>query len=209
MEIMKYDWKKTEKIYYEPKTEPILLLVPPMKYFAISGTGDPNGPEFADVVGALYSLSYAIKMMPKSGVTPPGYVDYTVFPLEGVWDIADVSQGFSANNKDNLKYDAMIRQPDFVTDELAAETIAKVMAKKPNPQLTNAVFKTVDDGLCVQILHIGTYDDEPRSFERIHEFCAFNGLERIGKTHREIYLSDPRKSAPDKLRTTLRCFVGN
>lgn len=210
---MKYEWRKAEKELYIPKTTPALVTVGPQKFFAISGAGNPNSEDFGQRVSVLYSLSYAIRMMPKGGFTPEGYFEYTVYPLEGVWDLsekgqADMLQAQGFLNKDELLYTVMIRQPEFVTDDVVARARAVVAKKKPHPLLDEAVFTTSADGLCTHMLHIGSYDDEPASMVLLEEFIASQGLERKNHQHREIYLSDPGKVAPEKLKTVLRVQVG-
>lgn len=204
---MKYEWKKQEKQYYMPKSKVELITVPKFKFFTIKGKGNPNNERFSEEVGVLYSLSYAVKMMPKSGIVPEGYFDYTVFPLEGVWDISEEGKGKSYLDKNELIYTIMIRQPDFVTEEIAMKALEIVKRKKPHPLLENIIFDSIEDGVCVQILHNGSYDDEPKSFEKMEEFCGLNNLERISKVHREIYISDARRVEPSKLKTVLRYKV--
>jgi len=212
---MIYDWKKTEKAYYQPKVTPELITIPKFKFFTLEGSGDPNGEAFSDEIGVLYSLAYGIKMLPKKGTTPEGYVEYSVFPLEGIWDISESEKqkvkATGSNqplDKSQLEYKIMIRQPDFVTEELAAETVKSVMKKKPNSLLEKVRFEEIEDGMSVQMLHLGSYDDEPKSFDLMKKFCEEQGLERRLLTHREIYLSDARRTEPEKLRTVLRYFVG-
>ncbi len=202
----KVDYKKDYKELYLPPTKPVLLTVPKIQFFMLSGKGDPNGPEFAEVIQALYSLSFGIKMLPKSGSAPEGYHDYTVFPLEGVWDLETAPTG-PVLDKSALVYTVMIRQPEFVTPELAEDVQVKTMKKKSNPMLERVQFGSCEEGLCVQMMHIGAFDDEPASFAQMADFCAQNGLRRIGHAHREIYLSDPRKTAAEKLKTVLRYQV--
>lgn len=204
---MKFEWKKQAKELYLPKTQPELVDVPPMNFFMLEGQGNPNNDAFADAVGVLYSLSYAIKMMPKKGVTPEGYYEYSVFPLEGVWDLAEEARGLDKLDKDALIYTIMIRQPDFVTEELANTVIEQTKEKKPHPLLDRVRFAELEEGLCVQMLHIGPYDDEPASFAKMEKYCEANHLRRVSKIHREIYLSDVRKTAPEKLKTVLRFNV--
>lgn len=204
---MKHDWKKHEKELYLPKAIPVRVVVPEQRFFVLHGQGDPNGEEFSEAIGVLYSLSYAIKMMPKKGETPDGYFDYTVYPLEAVWDQTNAGKASDGFNKSELIYDLMIRQPEFVTKELAGHVVEAVRKKKPHPLLEKAGFCSIADGLCVQMLHVGPYDEEPVSFEKMDRFCTENGLERTGETHREIYISDARKTAPEKLKTVLRYTV--
>jgi hypothetical protein len=202
--MMKYEWKKQEKEFYLPKEKPESVVVPKFKFFILNGKGNPNNAEFSEAVTVLYSLAYAVKMLPKKGITPVGYFDYTVYPLEGVWDLAEEARVLEVLDKDSLIYTIMIRQPDFVTDELAEEVVKGVKAKKPHPLLDEVKFTSLEEGLCVQMLHIGPYDDEPKTFSQMEEYCTQQGLKRTSKIHREIYISDPRKTEPNKLKTLLR-----
>lgn len=204
---MKLEWKKTEKDIYLPGKSPVLVTVPKMIYVTVKGRGNPNAPAFADTIQLLYSFSYGIKMMPKSGHTPPGYEEYAVYPLEATWSIQSDWDEQHPLDKDELDYTAMIRQPSFVTDEVFALAAEKVAKKKLDLPVEKASLTVLEEGLCVQLLHIGSYDDEPASFAKLHDFMAENKLKRRGEVHREIYLSDPRKVAPDKLRTVLRYQV--
>lgn len=201
----KIDYKKDYKQLYLPKTLPEIVEVPRMPFFMVSGSGDPNGGEFARAVEALYSLSYTVKMSYKSDDVPDGYYEYTVFPLEGVWDLLDRTK--PATDKNNLKYTIMIRQPDFLTEKWFERFLENAKKKKTNPFLENVRFEQVEEGLCCQMLHLGSFDDEPESFARMEAFCAENGYSRSSKIHREIYLSDPRKTKPEKLKTVLRFLV--
>jgi len=204
---MKYEWKKQEKDLYLPKEEPVLITVPQQKFFMISGKGNPNDEEFSEKVGVLYSLAYAVKMMPKQGYTPEGYFEYTVYPLEGIWDLTEEGRKSSTLNKDELLYTIMIRQPDFVTQEGADKAFETARKKKPHPFLDDVTFGVMEDGLSVQIMHVGPYDDEPRSFEKMKRFIQENNLEITTLAHREIYISDPRKTEGSKLKTVLRYRV--
>ncbi len=206
---MKLDWKKQEKKYYLPKTEPELLEIPGFRYFSVKGEGNPNDDFFADYIKVLYSLAYAVKMSPKSGNAPNNYCEYTVYPLEGIWDLKDDAKksGNHLFDKNDLAFNLMIRQPDFVTSDLAEEIIRITLKKKPDKLLGKVVFGTITDGLCIQMLHTGPYDTEPESFSRMEEFAISKRLIRPVLYHREIYLSDARKTAPEKLRTVLRFKV--
>ncbi|MEK0313506.1 GyrI-like domain-containing protein [Cohnella sp. 56] len=201
----KIDYKRQEKQLYVPKSEPAIVDVPAMTFIAIDGEGDPNGPAFAQETEALYSVSYAVKMSYKGSDVPEGYYEYTVYPLEGVWSLVDLTR--PATDKTNLKYTLMIRQPSFLTTALFRAFVDKTAAKKPNPQLARLSLVDIADGLSCQMMHLGSYDDEPASFGQMEAFCAEAGYARMSKEHREIYLSDPRKTAPDKLRTVLRFAV--
>lgn len=198
----KVDYKKDFKALYVPKTVPGIIEVPMMSFALIEGQGNPNGEAFQQATAALYSFSYAVKMSYKSGVIPEGYYEYTVFPLEGVWDLADKSK--PSTDKDNFSYVIMIRQPDFLTEALFERFIRETQKKKPNPDLERIRLVHAEEGTCCQMLHIGSYDDEPESFRRMEAFCNENGYNRASMTHREIYLSDPRKTEPAKLKTVLR-----
>lgn len=199
---VKLDYKKDFKHLYLPKPEPHIVEVGPMPFFMVDGSGDPNGEEFVKAVEALYSLSYAVKMSYKSDDAPEGYYAYTVFPLEGVWDLLDYSK--PATDKSNLKYTLMIRQPDFVTEALWRKYAERTAKKKPNPYLEKVVFGTITEGVCCQMMHLGSYDDEAKSFAAMEAYCGDNGYVRTSLLHREIYISDPRKTEPSKRKTVLR-----
>lgn len=204
---MKHEWRKKEKALYIPKQTPELITVPKQKFFMIKGTGNPNGEEFAEKIGVLYSMAYAVRMMPKQGYTPEGYFEYTVYPLEGVWDLTEEGRKLNTLNKDELVYSIMIRQPDFVTDEVVERALERVRKKKPHPFLTDVTFDTMEDGLSVQMLHMGPYDAEPQTFKQMEIFLENNHLKRTSLLHREIYLSDFRRVEQAKLKTVLRYKV--
>ena len=201
---MKYEWRKQDKEIYLPKAKPQILDVEKYQFFTISGKGNPNDGIFSEAIGVLYKLSYAVKMLPKKGIIPDGYFDYTVFPLEGVWEKEDESETL---NKDKLIYTIMIRQPDFVTNEIAETVIESVKNKNPHALLDKVKFEKISDGICVQMLHIGSYDDEQISFEQMDIFCNENSLKRVSNKHREIYISDAKKVEKSKLKTVLRYSV--
>lgn len=206
---MKQDWKKTDKAYYLPKQKPELIKVPPFRFLTIQGAGDPNDKPFAENIGVLYSLSYAIKMSPKNNFAPDGYFEYTVYPLEGIWDLTEEAKKLKSEtlDKSQLVYTLMIRQPDFVTPDFAREAIERTKKKKYHPLLEKVRFETIEDNLCIQMMHIGSYDSEPADFMLMEDFCTKNGYIRESKQHREIYISDFRKVSPDKLKTVLRFRV--
>lgn len=204
---MKYEWRKKEKSLYLPKEKPELIDVPEFKFFMISGKGNPNSEEFSKKVGVLYSLAYAVRMMPKKGYTPEGYYEYTVYPLEGVWDLTEEGKKAEKLNKDELVYTIMIRQPDFVTPEVANLAFENVKKKNYSPLLDEVTFGTMEDSLSVQMMHLGPYDDEPRTFEQMKKFIIESNLEIKTLKHREIYLSDLRKTEKTKLKTVLRYMV--
>ncbi len=201
----KLEYKKVYKELYLPKEEPSVIDVPEIGFAMIEGAGDPNGEDFAEATEALYSFSYVVKMSYKSKDVPEGFYDYTVFPLEGVWDLIDKDK--PATLKSNLKYQIMIRQPDFLTPELFQRFLEETKRKKPNSKLEGLCFVRILDGLCCQMMHVGSYDTEPVSFARMEAYCEAQGYQRSAKTHREIYLGDPRKTEPEKLKTVLRVQI--
>jgi hypothetical protein len=203
---MKHEWRKAEKQFYAPQTKPEKVVVPAFRFFTIRGKGNPNSPEFGDYIQALYAVSYAVRMSPKRDAAPPGYFEYTVYPLEGVWDITEEArENFSGTiNKDDLVFTLMIRQPDFVEPEFAEQMLQFAKEKKKLPLLEQVQFEQIKEGPCIQMLHLGSYDDEPATFAQMEAFATENGWGRKSKIHREIYLTDARKVAPEKLKTVLR-----
>jgi hypothetical protein len=208
---MKQDWKKTDKQFYLPKTKPEIIKVPPFKFFSIQGQGDPNDKPFQECIGVLYSLAYAVKMSPKNNFAPKEYSEYTVFPLEGIWDLSEEAKKLNSEklDKSQLVFNLMIRQPDFVTQNFAQEAIERTKKKKYHPLLEKVRFEIIEDNNCIQMMHVGSYDNEPASFKQMEEFCRQNGYKRESKQHREIYLSDFRKVSPEKLKTVLRFKIVN
>lgn len=206
---MKHEWKKLEKNFYFPNVEPEKIVMPKFNFYTIQGEGNPNDAYFAEYIGVLYSLSYAIKMSPKSGEEPENYSDYAVYPLEGVWDINEKAKtNFDGKlDKSSLVYKLMIRQPSFVTADIAKDFIERTKKKKPHALLDQVKFEIIEDGSCVQMLHMGSFDNEPQSFKLMEQFTEEHQLKRKSHTHREIYLSDARKTIPERLRTILRFQV--
>ncbi|NAS13309.1 GyrI-like domain-containing protein [Poritiphilus flavus] len=203
----KHEWRKAEKALYLPKKEPELVSVPAQKFICISGEGNPNGQYFADCVSVLYAISYAIKMNSKKMESPPeGYFDYTVYPLEGLWDLNEEAKNRidGSWNKEELVFKLMIRQPDFVTEGFYDKMMELTKKKKPHPLLEDLRFETITDGKCIQMMHVGPYDNEPESFNQMEQFAEGQGFQRLSKTHREIYISDFRKVASENLKTVLR-----
>lgn len=207
----KYDYRKTDKALYLPKTAPALVTVPPMRFFAVDGRGDPNaeGGEFARAMQLLYGMSFTVKMSPHGDHAIDGYYDYTVFPLEGLWERADGDYSALYEDKSQFVWTVMIRQPDFVTEDVYEWARAEMLRKKKTD--ASAVRLLVyDEGLCAQCMHIGAFDDEPATVRRLHAFMEENGLRtdwESGRRHHEIYLSDPRRAAEDKKKTVLRLPV--
>lgn len=193
------------KVFYSTKTDPQILSIPRFKYITLEGKGNPNLADFAVAMEAIYSMTYAIKMSYKKDNPPAGYYEYKVFPLEGQWDLVDKSK--PATDKSNFAYKIMIQQPDFVNQMLFDTYLNALKKKKDNPKLSLLKYEEISDGLCCQMVHLGPYDNEPASFEKMEQFCREHGYVRSCKKHKEIYLSDPRKSAPEKLKTILRFKV--
>jgi hypothetical protein len=206
---MKHEWKKAEKGIYLPKTKPELIDLPSFKYYTIEGAGNPNDDFFGAYIQVLYALSYAIKMSPKKKAEPAGYFDYTVYPLEGIWDLSPegIKNYNGKINKEHLVFKLMIRQPDFVDNQYALHMLATIQKEKPNNLFEKVKFEEISDGLCVQMLHIGSYDSEPESFRQMQDFATRQNYARKYMWHREIYLSDARKVAPENLKTVLRFVV--
>jgi len=206
----KHEWRKKEKALYLPKNMPEVIDVPEFKFITLCGEGAPEEKQFSDIVAALYSVAYGVKMLPKRmEVKPEGYFDYTVYPLEGVWDINDAAKKVfdGTVRKEDFVYELMLRQPDFVDEQFYSEILTTVQNKKPNPLLGDIEFKAVAEGKCIQMLHLGKFEDEPESFDKMEAYAEKQGLSRLSKLHREIYLSDFRRVAPEKLKTVLRFKV--
>ncbi len=210
MEIMeKVDYKTKYKDLYLPKTRPSLISVPEMAFFAVNGKGDPNVcAEYKEALEILYGLSFTVKMSKMNGTQPEGYFEYTVPPLEGLWYVEDEKfDGMNIADKDQFQWISMIRQPEFVTKKVFEDAKAALAKKKPGLNLGKARWMTYSEGLCVQIMHMGTYDDEPLSIRKIKAFADENGYAEDfsgSRFHHEIYLSDPRRCAPEKLKTVIR-----
>lgn len=204
-----FDVKKAQRELYVPPTRPVIADVPAMTFLMADGAGDPNDAdgEFARAVGALYALSYTIRMSPRSGSEPKGYFDYVVAPLEGLWTFPlELFDGVHVPTQ-ALSWTAMIRQPEFVTAEVLEWARAAVAAKKPQIDTAPVRRATWTEGLTVQMLHLGPYATEPESLARMHSLAAKSGyaidLSDV-RLHHEIYLSDPGRTSPEKLRTVLR-----
>lgn len=204
---MAFDFKKEYKEFYLPKNQPEIVTVPPMTYVAVRGRGDPNeeGSSYKAAIGVLYAVAYTIKMSKLGDRRIEGYFDFVVPPLEGFWRQEGV-QGVDYSNKTAFQWISCIRLPEFVTrDELA--WAAEEAARKKKVDCSAAELLTVDEGLCVQMMHHGPYDDEPASVAQMDAFLALQGYENdfeSGRQHHEIYLSDARKVSPDKWKTVIR-----
>ena len=201
--FMKYEWRKQDKVLYGAKTYPALITIPAQNYIMVSGKGNPNDVDFSNCVGALYSLAYAVKSVFKAASSQEEIHDFAVYPLEGIWAKMDVDYF----EKEKLEYTIMIRQPDFIREGVIKEALESVRIKKPNPLLEEINFGAMQNGLCVEILHVGAFDEEPASFEKMDQFSAAHGLRRSESYHREIYLSNANRVEKSKLKTILRYSV--
>lgn len=200
---MKYEWRKAEKSLYGVKASPKVVDVPQQSFIMLDGMGNPNLTGFAEEVSALYALAYAIKMDYKKSHTNQEIQDFTVYPLEGIWQQKE--QGELV--KEELIYTIMIAQPSFISKEMVKEALEKVKVKKPNPHYEKIRFETVKEGKCLTMLHLGSFDSEPLSFAKMDAFCKENSLNRRFPFHREIYLNNLNRTSPDKLKTILRYQV--
>jgi hypothetical protein len=198
--LTKIDLKKELKHLYNPSSKEVTIVeVPRMNFLMIDGSGDPNtSQEYKDAVEALFSLSYALKFMTKKTEA----VDYAVMPLEGLWWVDDMSK-FSVKDKDAWKWTGMIMQPEQITKDSVAKALEETKKKKKLPALSKIRFESFHEGKSAQILCIGPFSDEGPTIQKIHEIIRKNEGTLEGK-HHEIYLSDPRKVAPEKMKTILR-----
>ena len=204
---MASDFKKEYKEFYMPKNKPEIVLVPKANYIAVRGKGDPNAEDgaYQKAVGVLYAVAYTLKMSARAGYEMEGFFDYVVPPLEGFW-WQDGVEGVDYKNKSEFNWISVIRLPDFVTEKdfkWAVETAEK----KKKLDCSGAEFLCVDEGLCVQIMHAGAFDDEPATVALMDEYIRENGYENDmagGRLHHEIYLSDARKTEPSKWKTVIR-----
>ncbi|MHA2349760.1 MAG: GyrI-like domain-containing protein [Candidatus Thorarchaeota archaeon] len=196
----KVDFKKELKEFYRPSVKkPVIVDVPLMNFLMIDGRGDPNtSQEYQEALEALYSVSYTLKFMLKNA----GIVNYVVMPLEGLWWLEGEKE-FDATRKDEWKWTSMIMQPPQVNGNHVAESIELSLAKRDNPALSDLRFTDYHEGLSVQIMHIGPWSEEAPTIEKIHSFIKEQGYTINGK-HHEIYLSDPRRTKPEKLKTVIR-----
>jgi hypothetical protein len=206
---MKHEWRKTEKAIYLPPDQPTVITLPTYRYIAVKGQGDPNQAAFQHRVEILFSIAYGIKMAPRKGIAIDGYYEYTVYPLEGIWDYSEQAKKNGWTGKEHLVYTIMIRQPSFVNEKLFNRVVTLKKFDDPDNLFDQVELIDHTDGLCVQMMHVGSFDAEPVSFAKMTSFIAEKGLIREDMRHREIYLSDFRSTEQDKLRTVLRVFVQN
>ena len=204
---MTFDYKKEYKEFYLPKDKPSIVDVPKMNYIAVRGQGDPNAEdgEYKQSIGLLYGIAFTIKMSKKGGRQIEGYFDYVVPPLEGFWWQEGIC-GIDYSHKESFRWISVIRLPDFVTKEDFDWAVSEAERKKKT-DFSKVEFFTYDEGLCVQCMHNGSYDSEPATVELMHRFMQEQGYEldiTDRRMHHEIYLSDARKTAPEKLKTVIR-----
>ncbi|MDL2235803.1 GyrI-like domain-containing protein [Christensenellaceae bacterium OttesenSCG-928-L17] len=208
----KIDYKKQDKELYFPTTTPVIIEVPKMSFVAVSGVGDPNekDSEYQKAVGLLYGISFTIKMSKMSGDMPPNYHDYIVPPLEGLWDIdLDEVTDFGVADKSKFHWISMIRLPEFATEEVFEWAKQRFAAKKPEADVSRAVYLSFAEGLCAQVMHIGSFDEEMVTVDKLRDFVDKSGYGEDFdmakyRYHHEIYLGDPRKSKLENLKTVIR-----
>lgn len=203
-----YDYKKEFRTLYLPKENPTIVEVPSMQFAAVRGCGNPNEPdgEYGKAVAALYGISYTIKMSYKGSREIDGFFEYVVPPLEGFWWMGDGSSGVDYANKEGFNWISMIRVPEFVTEEVF-DWAKREAQRKKGVDTGMAELITVREGLCVQCLHIGSYDSEPATVAKMDRFLEEEGYENdISelRRHHEIYLNDPRKVLPERMKTVIR-----
>lgn len=204
---MAFDYKKEYKEFYMPKNKPGIVDIPSMNYLAVRGSGNPNeeGSEYKQSIGLLYGIAFTIKMSKMGNHQIDGYFDYVVPPLEGFW-WQDGVKGIDYAQKENFRFLSVIRLPDFVTKEDFAWAVGEAERKKKT-DFSKVEWLTYHEGVCVQCMHIGAYDDEPETIRLMHEFMEEQGYEleiTESRYHHEIYLSDARKVAPERLKTVVR-----
>ena len=204
---MAFDFKKEYKEFYMPKNKPEIVSVPAANYIAVRGTGDPNeeGGAYQQAISVLYAVAYTLKMSYKTDYRIAGFYDYVVPPLEGFW-WQDNVEGVDYTDKSRFSWISVIRLPDFITRK-DFDWAVEMAAKKKNLDCSMAEFLTVDEGLCVQIMHVGPFDNEPETVAVMDRFLAENGFQNDfsnTRLHHEIYLSDARKVPPEKWKTVIR-----
>ncbi len=204
---MAFDFKKEYRQFYRPGTKPGIVTIPKMNYLAVKGKGDPNpeNSEYKKSISLLYGVAYTLKMSYKTDHAIDGFFQYVVPPLEGLW-WQDHAKRIDYSRKDDFHFISLIRLPDFVTRD-DFEWAVKEAERKKKEDFSAVEFFSYEEGLCVQCMHIGPYDLEPESVERMHQYMSENGYDLdIGnpRYHHEIYLSDPRKGDPEKLKTVIR-----
>lgn len=204
---MAFDYKKEQKEFYQPPKKPVFVTIPAMNFVAVRGKGDPNDPEgeYQAAMELLYGVAFTLKMSYKGSHKIEGFYEYVVPPLEGLWHQSGVD-GVDYAHKETFEWTTMIRLPEFVTREEFDWAVQEATAKKKK-DFSKAEFFSYDEGLCVQCMHVGPYDAEPETLAQMDAFAAAQGYAvdfSAIRFHHEIYLGDPRKTAPEKLKTVLR-----
>lgn len=201
-----FDFKKEYKEYYQPKNKPEIINISNMNFIAVNGKGNPNDAdgEYSKSITLLYGVAYTLKMSYKTDYKIEGFFQYAVPPLEGFWWIEGL-RGMDYKRKDDFSFISLIRIPDFISKEDVDWAIEQVSQKK-NMDYSSVYYMTYDEGLVVQCMHIGPYDDEPRTVNEMTKFVHDNGYEHdfSSRYHHEIYIGDPRKANPEKLKTVIR-----
>jgi len=203
---MAFDYKKEYKEFYMPKNKPSIVNIPKMNYIAVRGKGNPNeeNGDYKNTIGLLYTIAYTIKMSYKGSYKIDGFFEFVVPPLEGLW-WQENQETIDYQNKEKFHFISMIRLPDFVSQK-DFDWAIKEATKKKKQDFTKVEFLTYEEGLCVQCMHHGSYDEEPKTIELMDKYIEENGyeLDRTTRYHHEIYLSDPRKCDVSKLKTVIR-----
>lgn len=204
---MAFDFKKEYKEFYQPPKKPVIVTIPAMNFVAVCGKGDPNDPDgdYKAAISLLYGIAYTIKMSYKGDHKIDGFFEYVVPPLEGLWQQPDVD-GVDFAHKESFEWVSMIRLPEFVTPEVF-EWAREEATRKKKMDFSRVEFFHYEEGLCVQCMHVGSYNDEPETLRQMDEFAAGQGYAvdfSDQRRHHEIYLSDPNKTAPEKCKTVLR-----
>ena len=210
---MAFDYKKEYKEFYMPKNKPSIIKIPKMNYIAVRGKGNPNNEnsEYKNSIGLLYTIAFTIKMSYKGTYKIKGYFEYVVPPLEGFWWQEGNKNGIDYKSKDKFNFISIIRLPDFVTKE-DFEWAIKEATDKKKQDFSKVEFLSYEEGLCVQCMHIGSYDDEPTTINLMHKYIIENGYEldiNRNRFHHEIYLSDPRRCDVSRLKTVIRHPIKN
>ena len=200
---MKYEWRKQEKELYGVNTKSVLVDVPKQKFITIKGKGNPNEEDFSNRISALYSVAYGIKMLFKKAALNNEINDFTVFPLEGLWQKGDKVEF----DKNDLSYILMIKQPTLITEEIYKQALEIIKQKKPNDLYEEISFKEFEEEKAIQILHLGSFDDEPQSFEKMDKLATELQLKRTSNVHLEIYLTNKNRTSEEKQKTILRYSV--
>lgn len=205
--VMSFDYKKEYKEYYMPSNKPVIVNIPKMNYIAVRGKGDPNieDGEYKNSIGLLYAIAFTIKMSKKGNYKIEGYFDYVVPPLEGFW-WQDGNKGIDYSRKQDFNFISVIRLPDFVT-KADFDWAIKEATEKKKTDFSKVEFLSLEEGECVQCMHIGSYDDEPKTIKLMEKYATDMGYTidiNKDRLHHEIYLSDPRRCDVEKLKTVVR-----